>query len=125
MVHVLIVDEDPAVRLFLEMVVRENGFEAILAESPIEASRILECRPIDVVVFEAEAPLEVSGDCPMIVLGAGAKGGTRRPSASVHRHLPLPRPFGFQEFERVLVEACRRSQRGRGKWFETERELVG
>ncbi len=60
MFQILIVDDNANTRRLFEVVLTQGGFEAVSAESAAEAQKILDTRPIDLMVLDVMMP-EVDG----------------------------------------------------------------
>ncbi len=60
MFQILIVDDNANTRRLFEVVLTQNGFEAVTAENAGEAQKILDTRPIDLMVLDVMMP-EVDG----------------------------------------------------------------
>ncbi len=56
MFQILIVDDNANTRRLFEVILSQNGFEAVSAESAAEASKILDQRPIDLIVMDVMMP---------------------------------------------------------------------
>lgn len=60
MFQILIVDDNANTRRLFEVILTQNGFEAVTAENAGEAQKILDTRPIDLMVLDVMMP-EVDG----------------------------------------------------------------
>jgi len=54
--QVLVVDDDPTVRMIAEHILEENGFAVLLAENGIEALSIIKQQPLDLILLDVEMP---------------------------------------------------------------------
>ena len=102
---VLVVDDDPDIRESIEELLRSDGLEAIVAAHGEEALRILEQRPIQVILLDLMMPV-MDGrqmveemrrrgiEVPVVLLSAG------RDLRRVAQELSLPaveKPFDLDE----------------------------
>ncbi len=57
---ILIIDDDAAIRQFLDMLLRDNGYETLQAGDGAQALAVLETRTPDLITLDIEMP-EVTG----------------------------------------------------------------
>lgn len=83
MPRVLIVDDEEPIRLFLETVLKKEGYDVVTASDGREAIRIAESQPLDAILLDLLMPnldgettlrvvrqMERSRDVPVIVITA-------------------------------------------------------
>jgi CheY-like chemotaxis protein len=111
---ILVVDDDPAVRNTLRLLLADEGFEALLAADGQEAlERVTERRPdliiLDVMLPQLDGFTFVSrlregpqGGIPILLLTADGRAGEK--AARVGAHAYLAKPF---DSERLLNEVRR------------------
>ena len=56
MVHILVVDDDKNIRLYLEGVLEDNGYNVVLAENGEKALEIMDREHIDLVILDVMMP---------------------------------------------------------------------
>ena len=110
MPHVLIVDDDLAIREVLHEIVTVYGYEATAAESAREAIGILAKEKIHLVLLDLQMP-DISGDqflefmrkkgfqTPVVVVSAHVNKDTARELGEIGIHGIVSKPF---EVERVI-----------------------
>lgn len=103
---VLIVDDEPDVRTFLETLLREEGFETKTAENGDEAEKIVGAYKPDLITLDIIMPKETGvkfyrfltkdaslSKVPVIILS----GVTRFKDLFGRDHAAMPKPFAFVE----------------------------
>jgi DNA-binding NtrC family response regulator len=107
---VLIVENDVLLRLVTASNLREAGFEVIEAANPVEALRVLDCIPVDVLFSDIDMPGKMDGLAlaqwvhrsqvdTRIILTSGA---ARTPGEVKEYASFLPKPYAEKDVERLL-----------------------
>jgi DNA-binding NtrC family response regulator len=107
---VLIVENDVLLRLVTASNLREAGFEVIEAANPVEALRVLDCIPVDVLFSDIDIPGNIDGlalaqwvhrsqvDTRIVLTSRAARAlGAAKEYASF-----LPKPYAEKDVERLL-----------------------
>jgi two-component system cell cycle sensor histidine kinase/response regulator CckA len=109
-VTILVVDDDPGVRLFAQQVLSDVGYSVVSADSAETADTVLETlgHPVDILLTDVHMPGENGFDLarrlhargvvmrPSILMSGFTVDLTAGDSSGVHP-LPLPKPFGATE----------------------------
>ncbi len=118
--RLLVVDDEPAIRQALDLVLSHNGFEVSMAEDGREAMRALACEPADAVILDVLMPeidgLEVcrriraAGDrTPVLMLTARAEVSERVAGLEAGADDYLVKPFAQEELIARLRALLRRT----------------
>ncbi|MDW8324953.1 MAG: response regulator [Anaerolineales bacterium] len=116
--HILIVDDDPAIRRLIELILRKGGYRYSLAANGLRAIELMEADPPDVVICDLTMP-EMDGfqlllmmkeaptlaHIPVIILTAG---GQQHQVEHVLEHgaaACLFKPFSIHEFLSTIRKA--------------------
>lgn len=117
---VLIVEDDPALRVLLGRRLQENGFKAVSAQSAPEAWRILEGLPVDLILLDVMLPgtsgldicrtIRRDSQVPIIILSARADETDRVLGLELGADDYVPKPFSTKELiARIRAVLRRRS----------------
>jgi DNA-binding response OmpR family regulator len=117
---ILIVEDDPALRVLLGRRLQENGFKAVPASSAPEAWRILSEQPIDLVLLDIMLPgtsgldicrtIRRDSDLPIIILSARTEETDRVLGLELGADDYVPKPFSTKELlARIRAVLRRRS----------------
>jgi two-component system response regulator MprA len=118
--RLLVVDDEPAIRQALDLVLSHNGFEVATAVDGREAMRALSCEPADAVILDVLMPeidgLEVcrriraAGDhTPVLMLTARAEVSERVAGLEAGADDYLVKPFAHEELIARLRALLRRT----------------
>jgi two-component system response regulator MprA len=118
--RLLVVDDDPAIRQALELVLRVSGFDVASAQGGRDAIRMLASEPADAVILDVLMPgidgLEVcrrmraGGDrTPVLMLTARAEVRDRVAGLEAGADDYLPKPFAHEELVARLRALLRRT----------------
>jgi CheY-like chemotaxis protein len=113
MKKILIVDDDPVIRNYLNNLLKDNGYETALAEDAKQALDIVNSQEFDLITLDLEMPGEWGSrffsrlsrdkqkkDIPVIVISglSGNKYAIRKAVAS------LSKPFDREELLKIIKE---------------------
>jgi CheY-like chemotaxis protein len=116
--HVLIVDDDPAIRRLIELTLRKGGYRYSLAANGLRAIELMEAEPPDVVVCDLMMP-EVDGfqllmmvkgaptlaRIPVIIITAGGQQHQVERALKLGAAACLFKPFSTHEFLSTIQKA--------------------
>jgi DNA-binding response OmpR family regulator len=115
---VLIVEDDPALRVLLTRRLRENGFNAISAQSAPEMWLAFRERPVDLILLDVMLPgtngLDIckavrrDSDVPIIMLSARNEEMDRVLGLELGADDYVPKPFGTKELMARIRAVLRR-----------------
>lgn len=124
---ILIVEDDPALRVLLGRRLQENGFKTVSAQSAPEAWRILDEVPIDLVLLDIMLPgtsgLDVckairrDNMVPIIILSARADETDRVLGLELGADDYVPKPFSTKELIARIRAVLRRREPG---WLQPQ-----
>ena len=113
--RILVVDDDPQLLKFLVCIVCDLGHCALQANDGIDALRLAEREPVDVVVTDLEMPMMGGVELTRRLRGAPSlrhipviaiTGGARGPEALVAGcHSVLRKPFGVEDLAGAITRA--------------------
>ncbi len=121
---VLVVDDDPDLRDIIRVVLGGAGFSVLDAKNGMEALRILETRPVDLIVLDIFMP-ELGGldvlenmplrhrKIPVIAMSGGADRGVSEPLQRAQKlgaSRVLPKPFQVEALQKAALELTARAQ---------------
>ena len=108
---ILVVDDDPDMRDFLQLVLTSMGFEVTSAANGQEALDVMKGHPPDLILLDMKMPvmngwefcraLEGRGACPPIVVITAAPDPAAR-AAEVHADGWLGKPFEYADLEATV-----------------------
>lgn len=122
--HILVVEDDGAVRSMVQSMLRERGYRVTVAVDGMDALKTIASGSVlpdllisDVVMPSLSGPdlvhklRELDAEMPMIFM-SGYRKGTKETAAPLPAHaLFLRKPFGRQELEQAVIEALADSER--------------
>ena len=117
---ILIVEDDPALRVLLSRRLQENGFKTVAAQSAPEAWRIMDEQPVDLVLLDVMLPGTSGLDfcrsirrdnlVPIIILSARADETDRVLGLELGADDYVPKPFSTKELIARIRAVLRRRQ---------------
>lgn len=118
--EILVVDDDPDLREFLQIMLTSMGFEVISAANGKEALDVLEGHDPDLILLDMKMPvmngwefsraLEARGAHPPIVVLTAAPDPAAR-AAEVHADGWLGKPFDYEDLEATVRKFAARPAR--------------
>ncbi len=128
---ILIVEDDPALRVLLGRRLQENGFKAAMAQSAPEAWRVLKEMSVDLILLDIMLPgtsgldickaIRRESDIPIIILSARSEETDRILGLELGADDYVPKPFSTKELIARIRAVLRR---GSPDWVQT-RETQG
>ncbi len=119
--RVLVIDDEPQIRRFLDIGLRAQGYAVCLAETAGEGLQALALEGADLVVLDMGLPdrdgmdalreLRTWSEVPVIVLTVRADERDKVAALDAGAHDYVTKPFGVQEFM-ARVRACLRGRGG-------------
>jgi CheY-like chemotaxis protein len=112
---VLVVDDDPGIRVTIQFMLEDSGYAVITATNGLEAlNRILEREP-SLVLLDLQMPLmtgqeplarhrEMPCQIPVVFMTAGLRAQVEATAHGADGH--LAKPFEFEELLRVVRRFC-------------------
>lgn len=117
---ILIVEDDPALRVLLGRRLQENGFKTLSAQSAPEAWRMLDSVPVDLVLLDIMLPgtsgldicraIRRDSMVPIIILSARADETDRVLGLELGADDYVPKPFSTKELIARIRAVLRRRQ---------------
>jgi two-component system chemotaxis response regulator CheY len=115
--HILVVDDDPAIRLALVLKFENEGYRVSTASDGVDALDFMAQNPVDLVVLDIGMPRmdgyavarsmrdqEATRDVPLLVLTAQNLEAPDDVHAAMGRHRFLTKPFSPREMVRIIAE---------------------
>lgn len=118
---VLVVEDDPGLRVLIARALQQNGFAVFQASSGAEMWNSLEQRPVDLIILDVMLPgkngidlcreIRTRGDVPIIFISAKVDETDRVIGLELGADDYIPKPFGTRELiARVRAVLRRRPQ---------------
>src|SRR5690606_34779170 len=105
--HIVVVDDDPGVRVLLSRLLKECGYDVSGAESGPELERVLQSRSVDLVLLDImlgqESGLDICrmirerSQVPIIMISARGQEQDRVAGLDLGADDYIPKPFGRSE----------------------------
>ena len=143
-IHILVVDDDKAVRNVLQQGIRRAGYDCSIAGSAEEALRVLEGKDVDVVVTDINMPglngdeltriVKQKYDCDVIIMTAYAEDFTYEKAIDTGANDFIEKPIRLKEFiirlkrvlrERILLQERSRTEEELKQTMENLRKALG
>lgn len=125
---VLVVEDDPSLRVLLGRRLQENGFKAVTAQSAPEMWRVIKDQSVDLILLDLMLPgtsgldicrsLRRDSDVPIIMLSARAEETDRVLGLELGADDYVPKPFSSKELIARIRAVLRR---GSPDWMQTGR----
>ena len=122
--HVLVVDDDPRLRLLVAKLLRANGFRVTGAQDGAAMERVLASALVDAIVLDLMLPgrdglalcrdVRARSDVPILMLTAKGEESDRVAGLEMGADDYLPKPFGPRELVARLKAVLRRASGGIG-----------
>lgn len=119
---VLIVDDEPATRKLVGTNLTARGFTVYTARDGVEALRIFNTRPIELVILDLDIPppdgfevcrlIRAESDVPIVVLSAIGRESTKVRVLELGADDYITKPFGIPELMARVGAALRRTEEG-------------
>lgn len=121
MFHILVVEDNPNTRKLMEAVLKQNGYEPILAADGVEALGILESKHVDLILLDVMMPrmdgyeftetLRSSGcDLPILMVTAKEKPADKRKGFLIGTDDYMVKPVDEEEMILRIAALLRRSK---------------
>ena len=121
MFHILVVEDNPNARKLMEAVLKQNGYEPILACDGIEALEVLDNKHVDLIVLDVMMPrmdgyeftetLRASGcDLPILMVTAKEKPADKRKGFIIGTDDYMVKPVDEEEMILRIAALLRRSR---------------
>jgi DNA-binding response OmpR family regulator len=104
---VLVVEDDPGLRVLIARALQQNGFAVYQASSGLEMWNALEQRPVDLIILDVMLPgkngidlcreIRARGDMPIIFISAKVDETDRVIGLELGADDYIPKPFGTRE----------------------------
>jgi DNA-binding response OmpR family regulator len=104
---VLVVEDDPGLRVLIARALQQNGFAVYQASSGLEMWNALEQRPVDLIILDVMLPgkngidlcreIRARGDVPIIFISAKVDETDRVIGLELGADDYIPKPFGTRE----------------------------
>lgn len=116
---VLVVDDESATRKFVGMNLEARGFTVYTARDGVEALRVFNARPIELVILDLDIPppdgfdvcarIRAESDVPIVVLSANGRQSTKVRALELGADDYITKPFGVPELMARVGAALRRA----------------
>ncbi len=121
MFHILVVEDNPNARKLMETVLKQNGYEPLLAADGIEALEVLDNKHVDLIVLDVMMPrmdgyeftetLRSSGcDLPILMVTAKEKPADKRKGFIIGTDDYMVKPVDEEEMILRIAALLRRSR---------------
>ena len=121
MFHILVVEDNPNARKLMEAVLKQNGYEPLLAADGIEALDVLDNKHVDLIVLDVMMPrmdgyeftetLRSSGcDLPILMVTAKEKPADKRKGFIIGTDDYMVKPVDEEEMILRIAALLRRSK---------------
>lgn len=121
MFHILVVEDNPNARKLMEAVLKQNGYEPLLAADGIEALEVLDNKHVDLIVLDVMMPrmdgyeftetLRSSGcDLPILMVTAKEKPADKRKGFIIGTDDYMVKPVDEEEMILRIAALLRRSR---------------
>ena len=121
MFHILVVEDNPNARKLMEAVLKQNGYEPLLAADGIEALEVLDNKHVDLIVLDVMMPrmdgyeftetLRSSGcDLPILMVTAKEKPADKRKGFIIGTDDYMVKPVDEEEMILRITALLRRSR---------------
>ncbi len=121
MFHILVVEDNPNARKLMEAVLKQNGYEPLLAADGIEALEVLDNKHVDLIVLDVMMPrmdgyeftetLRSSGcDLPILMVTAKEKPADKRKGFIIGTDDYMVKPVDEEEMILRIAALLRRSK---------------
>lgn len=121
MFHILVVEDNPNARKLMEAVLKQNGYEPLLAADGIEALNVLDNKHVDLIVLDVMMPrmdgyeftetLRSSGcDLPILMVTAKEKPADKRKGFIIGTDDYMVKPVDEEEMILRIAALLRRSK---------------
>lgn len=121
MFHILVVEDNPNARKLMEAVLKQNGYEPLLAADGIEALDVLDNKHVDLIVLDVMMPrmdgyeftetLRSSGcDLPILMVTAKEKPADKRKGFIIGTDDYMVKPVDEEEMILRIAALLRRSR---------------
>ena len=121
MFHILVVEDNPNARKLMEAVLKQNGYEPLLAADGIEALDVLDNKHVDLIVLDVMMPrmdgyeftetLRSSGcDLPILMVTAKEKPADKRKGFLIGTDDYMTKPVDEEEMLLRIAALLRRSK---------------
>ena len=121
MFHILVVEDNPNARKLMEAVLKQNGYEPILACDGVEALEVLDNKHVDLIVLDVMMPrmdgyeftetLRASGcDLPILMVTAKEKPADKRKGFIIGTDDYMVKPVDEEEMILRIAALLRRSR---------------
>ncbi len=121
MFHILVVEDNPNARKLMEAVLKQNGYEPLLAADGIEALEVLDNEHVDLIVLDVMMPrmdgyeftetLRSSGcDLPILMVTAKEKPADKRKGFIIGTDDYMVKPVDEEEMILRIAALLRRSK---------------
>ena len=116
---VLVVDDESATRKFVGTNLKARGFTVYTARDGVEALRIFNTRPIELVILDLDIPppdgfdvcaqIRAESDVPIVILSASGRESTKVRALELGADDYVTKPFGVPELMARVGAALRRT----------------
>ena len=121
MFHILVVEDNPNARKLMEAVLKQNGYEPLLAADGVEALEVLDNKHVDLIVLDVMMPrmdgyeftetLRSSGcELPILMVTAKEKPADKRKSFIIGTDDYMVKPVDEEEMILRIAALLRRSR---------------
>ena len=121
MFHILVVEDNPNTRKLMEAVLKQNGYEPILASDGVEALEILDSKHVDLILLDVMMPrmdgyeftetLRSSGcELPILMVTAKEKPADKRKGFIIGTDDYMVKPVDEEEMILRIAALLRRSK---------------
>ena len=118
MSNILVVDDDRSMREFLEILLTQDGYDVVLAESGEEGCQILDNQQFDLVITDIrmkdidgigvlKKAKQVDSDTMVVMISAFATAETAVDAMKEGAYDYIPKPFKVREFKRIVRDTLK------------------